>query len=56
MGVDALVQLAPLIYIQQPDYWGIEVVGCQHGFGIPIMVPYSVTLTSPTSSARPASR
>ena len=38
------VQLVPLIYIQQPDYWGIEVVGCQHGFGIPIVVPYSVVL------------
>jgi hypothetical protein len=38
------VQLTPLIYIQQPDYWGIEVVGCQHGFGIPIVVPYSVWL------------
>jgi hypothetical protein len=38
------VQLVPLIYIQQPDYWGIEVVGCQHGFGIPIAVPYSITL------------
>jgi hypothetical protein len=38
------VQLVPRIYIVQPDYWGIEVVACQHGFGIPIQVPYSVTL------------
>ena len=38
------VQLTPLIYIQQPDYWGIEVVGCQHGFGIPVVVPYSAVL------------
>lgn len=38
------VTLTPLIYIKQPDYWGIEVVGCQHGFGIPIVVPYSATL------------
>jgi len=23
------VELHPLIYIRQPEYWGIEVVGCQ---------------------------
>src|SRR6266852_5525458 len=38
------VELDPLIYIVQPDYWGIEVVGCQKGFGIPVEVPYSVVL------------
>jgi hypothetical protein len=38
------VQLTPLIYIQQPEYWGIEVIGCQHGNGLPRQAPYSVTL------------
>jgi hypothetical protein len=38
------VELVPLIYITQPDYWGIEVVGCQSGFGIPVEVPYSAVL------------
>jgi hypothetical protein len=38
------VELVPLIYIDQPDYWGIEVTGCQRGFGIPIVVPYSAVL------------
>jgi hypothetical protein len=38
------VELVPLVYITQPDYWGIEVVGCQSGFGIPVVVPYSAVL------------
>jgi hypothetical protein len=38
------VQLVPLIYIIQPEYWGIEVVGCQHGIGLPMQAPYTVTL------------
>jgi len=38
------VELRPLIYVIRPDYWGIEVEGCQHGFGIPVKVPYSAVL------------
>jgi len=38
------VELHPLIYIRQPEYWGIEVVGCQHGIGLPRTAPYHVTL------------
>jgi hypothetical protein len=38
------VELQPLIYIQQPDYWGIEVVGCLSGISLPVEVPYSVWL------------
>jgi hypothetical protein len=38
------VQLVPLIYVDQPDYWGIEVVGCLSGISLPVEVPYSVTL------------
>jgi hypothetical protein len=38
------VELHPRIYIVQPDYWGIEVVGCMTGIGLPAAVPYHVTL------------
>jgi hypothetical protein len=38
------VSLHPRIYIVQPDYWGIEVVGCQSGIGLPQTAPYHVAL------------
>ncbi|WFU43046.1 hypothetical protein QA640_11670 [Bradyrhizobium sp. CB82] len=38
------VELQPLIYIHQPEYWGIEVVGCQSGIGLPMQAPYHVSL------------
>lgn len=38
------VDLVPLIYVKQPDYWGIEVVGCQSGIGLPMVAPYHVVL------------
>jgi hypothetical protein len=38
------VELHPLIYIRQPEYWGIEVVGCQSGIGLPVTAPYHVAL------------
>jgi hypothetical protein len=38
------VSLRPRIYIVQPDYWGIEVVGCQSGIGLPQTAPYHVSL------------
>jgi hypothetical protein len=39
------VELHALIYIRQPEYWGIEVIGCRSG-GItpPLQVPYTVSL------------
>jgi len=39
------VSLVPLVYIQQPDYWGIEVIGTLPG-GIcqTAVKPYMVTL------------
>lgn len=36
------VELKPLIYVRQPDYWGIEVVGSLHGIEIPATAPYTV--------------
>ena len=38
------VELQPLIYIKQPEYWGIEVVGCLSGIGLPVVTPYHVWL------------
>jgi hypothetical protein len=38
------VTLSPLTYIQQPEYWGIEVVGSVGGIGLPATAPYSVSL------------
>jgi hypothetical protein len=38
------VELHPLIYIRQPEYWGIEVVGCLTGIGLPVEVPYHVSM------------
>ena len=38
------VDLVPLVYIQQPDYWGIEVVGCLPGIGLPATAPYAISL------------
>ncbi len=38
------VELVPLVYVTQPDYWGIEVVGCQIGIALPVEVPYSAVL------------
>jgi hypothetical protein len=38
------VQLVPLVFIQQPEYWGIEVVGSLSGIGLPALAPYEVSL------------
>ena len=39
------VSLNQLVYIQQPDFWGIEVVGCMPEIGLPATAPYKVTHT-----------
>lgn len=38
------VSLSPLVYIRQPEYWGIEVVGCLPGLGLPVVTPYVESL------------
>lgn len=38
------VELIPYIYVKQPEYWGIEVVGCLNGIGLPAMTPYTVSI------------
>ncbi|HEX4815401.1 MAG TPA: hypothetical protein VFV66_21875 [Nonomuraea sp.] len=38
------VVLSPLVYVRQPEYWGVEVVGALRGLGLPATAPYSVSL------------
>jgi heat shock protein HslJ len=39
------VKLVQRVYIQQPDFWGIEVTGCRSGdVGLPATAPYTATL------------
>jgi hypothetical protein len=39
------VELSPLVYIRQPEYWGIEVTGhLPGGIGLPALAPYTVSL------------
>jgi hypothetical protein len=38
------VTLRPRTYIRQPEYWGIEVVGCLPGLGLPALAPYTVSI------------
>lgn len=38
------LELAPLVYIRQPEYWGIEVVGSLRGVGLPTISSYTVSL------------
>jgi hypothetical protein len=38
------VSLMPLVYIRQPEFWGIEVTGCLPELGVPAVTPYVVSL------------
>lgn len=38
------VSLSPLVYVRQPEYWGIEVIGSLPGMGLPVLAPYTVSL------------
>lgn len=42
--INMRVELSPVIYIRQPEYWRIEVVGILPGSGLPAFAPYSVTI------------
>jgi hypothetical protein len=39
------VRLIPLVYVAQPDYWAIEVVGTLPGFGLPAEAEYTVSIS-----------
>jgi hypothetical protein len=34
------VKLVPLVYIRQPEYWGIQVIGCSSGTNLTVLTPY----------------
>ena len=38
------VMLSPLVYVRQPEYWSIEVIGSLPGIGLPALAPYTVSL------------
>jgi hypothetical protein len=39
------VNLSSLVYVRQPEYWGIEVIGClPGGIGLPATEPYIAIL------------
>jgi hypothetical protein len=38
------VTLSPLVYVRQPEYWSIEVIGSLPGIGLPALAPYTVSL------------
>jgi hypothetical protein len=42
--VNTHVELVPVIYIRQPEYWTIEVVGSLRGIGLPALAPYTVLI------------
>ena len=37
------VDLVPVVYVRQPDFWEIEVVGSLPGVGLPALAPYTVS-------------
>ncbi|MFB4283294.1 hypothetical protein ACBJ59_48885 [Nonomuraea sp. MTCD27] len=39
------VELSPLVYVRQPEHWGIEVTGSLPGVGLPATAPYTVSLS-----------
>ena len=43
--VNMEVNLVPLVYVRQPEYWGIEVTRClPGGIGLPATEPYTAVL------------
>lgn len=38
------VNLVPLVFVRQPEFWGIEVVGQLPGIGLPALAPYTVSI------------
>jgi hypothetical protein len=38
------VELSPLAYVRQPEYWEIEVLGRLRGIGLPALAPYTASL------------
>jgi hypothetical protein len=43
-STNVTIDLVPVIYIQQPVYWEIDVIGCTSGIGLPVLTPYTAKL------------
>jgi hypothetical protein len=43
--VNMVVTLIPRVYVRQPEYWGIELVGCMSGLGLSASTPYTVSIS-----------
>ena len=43
-STNVTINLVPVIYIQQPVYWEIDVIGCTSGIGLPVLTPYTAKL------------
>ena len=43
MGDDGGRAVSPDLH-PAPEYWGIELIGCQGGIGLPMEAPFMVTL------------
>jgi hypothetical protein len=39
------VELVPAVFIRQPEYWTIEVVGSLRDIGLPALAPYTVSIS-----------
>lgn len=39
------VSLVPVWYAKQPEFWEIQVVACQPGFGLPVVGTYSIAFS-----------
>jgi hypothetical protein len=46
------IKLNPLVYIRQPEYWGIEVVGCLPEVRLPVLTSSAPTVPKPSQSAK----
>jgi heat shock protein HslJ len=40
---DVVVRLLPVKHVEQPRFWGVVVVGCPSGIGLPVLMPYTAT-------------
>jgi hypothetical protein len=38
------VELSPFVYLRQPEYWELEVLGRLRGLGLPALAPYTASL------------
>ncbi|MDQ1294825.1 MAG: hypothetical protein QG608_2710 [Actinomycetota bacterium] len=40
---NVVVRLLPVKHVEQPLFWGVMVIGCPTGIGLPVLMPYTAT-------------